>query len=115
MINLVNKVIFALRYSIEGIKFLIKDPSWKIELVVMLPVTLVILSSEKTKLEKLILFGSCFLVLIIEALNAAIEAVVDKASPEIHLLAKKSKDIASAAVFLSIINAAITWIVIFLL
>ena len=59
--------------------------------------------------DKAILIGSIFLVLIVELLNSAIEAAVDHTSLERHPLAKRSKDIASAAVFLSIVNALALW------
>lgn len=112
--NIIKKTVLAFYYSMHGLKYLINDLSWRIELAVMLPVTIVTLLLGVSPVEKLFLFGSCFLVLIVEALNASIEAIVDKASPEIHPLAKKSKDIASAAVFLSIIQAIIVWLVILL-
>jgi diacylglycerol kinase (ATP) len=112
--NLIVKIISGFRYSIYGLKYLINDPSWRIELIAMFPVTIIILLFGKTPVEKLFLFCSYFLILIIEALNAAIEAVVDKASPEIHPLAKKSKDIASAAVFIAIVQAFVVWLIILL-
>jgi diacylglycerol kinase (ATP) len=53
--------------------------------------------------------GSILLILIVEILNSALEAIVDKASPERHELAKRAKDMGSAAVLLSLINAAVVW------
>ncbi len=114
MINPIKKIIYGLRYSFYGLQYLLKDHSWLIELATMVTITLVLMYVDKSNIEKLFLFSSCALVLIAEAFNAAIEAVVDKASPEIHTLAKKSKDIASSAVFLTIINALIVWGVMFL-
>lgn len=61
----------------------------------------------------LLLVASLFPMVIIEAVNTSIEAVTDKASPERSLLAKKAKDIGSAAVLLSRILAIICWIVAF--
>lgn len=63
---------------------------------------------------KALLVGSIFLVLIVELLNSALEAAVDHTSLERHPLAGRAKDIASAAVFLSILNAAAIWGLIFL-
>jgi diacylglycerol kinase (ATP) len=63
----------------------------------------------KTGVERALLVGSIILILIVEILNSALEAVVDKASPEKHELAKRAKDMASAAVLLSLINAAAVW------
>jgi diacylglycerol kinase (ATP) len=59
--------------------------------------------------ERALLVGSVLLVLIVEMLNSALEAVVDKASPERHELAKRAKDMGSAAVLFSLINAAVVW------
>lgn len=56
-----------------------------------------------------LLLGSLLLVLIVELLNSAIEAVVDRVSFELHHLSKRSKDIASAAVLLSLLLAAGVW------
>ncbi|MDD2722261.1 MAG: diacylglycerol kinase [Gallionella sp.] len=63
---------------------------------------------------KALLVGSIFLVLIIELVNSALEAAVDHTSLERHPLAKRAKDVASAAVFLSIVNAAVIWALILL-
>jgi len=59
--------------------------------------------------ERALLIGSILLVLIVEILNSAVEAVVDKASPEKHELAKRAKDMGSAAVLLSLLLAAVVW------
>lgn len=60
-------------------------------------------------LGKAMMIASIFLVLIVELLNSALEAAVDHTSLEHHPLAKRAKDIASAAVFLSIVNALVIW------
>ena len=56
-----------------------------------------------------LLFGSLLLVLIVELLNSSIEANTDHISLERHPLAKRAKDMGSAAVFLAIVNAALIW------
>jgi diacylglycerol kinase (ATP) len=58
------------------------------------------------------LIGSVLLVPIVELLNSSIEATVDRISLEKHDLAKRAKDIGSAAVFLSLVNLAIVWLII---
>ncbi len=63
----------------------------------------------KTGVERALLVGSIILILIVEILNSALEAVVDKASPEKHELAKRAKDMGSAAVMFSLTNAAVIW------
>ena len=59
--------------------------------------------------DRALLISSIILILIVEILNSAVEAVVDKASPEKHDLAKRAKDMGSAAVLLSLVNAAAIW------
>lgn len=63
----------------------------------------------KTGVERALMLGSIVLILIVEILNSAVEAVVDKASPEKSELAKRAKDMGSAAVLLSLLNAAAVW------
>jgi diacylglycerol kinase (ATP) len=63
----------------------------------------------KTGVERALLIGSVLLILVVEIVNSAIEAVVDKASPEKSELAKRAKDMGSAAVLLALLNAAAVW------
>jgi len=60
-------------------------------------------------IEKALLTGSLLLVLSAELLNSAIEAIVDKASPEFHELAGRAKDMGSAAVLLLMVNGVLCW------
>ncbi|HEX4481724.1 MAG TPA: diacylglycerol kinase [Rudaea sp.] len=59
--------------------------------------------------EKAMMCGSILLVLSAELLNSAVEAVVDKVSPEFHELAGRAKDMGSAAVFLLMVNVVLCW------
>jgi diacylglycerol kinase (ATP) len=65
--------------------------------------------------ERALLVGCLILVLIVELLNSAIEATVDRISFENHRLAKRAKDIGAAAVMLSLVNAGVVWLLIVLL
>ncbi|MFZ3018261.1 MAG: diacylglycerol kinase [Gallionella sp.] len=69
----------------------------------------VALFSPADKLGKALMIASILLVLIVELVNSALEAAVDHTSLERHPLAKRAKDIASAAVLLSIVNAVVVW------
>jgi diacylglycerol kinase (ATP) len=62
--------------------------------------------------ERALLVGSVLLVLIVELLNSAVEATVDRVSLEDHSLAKRAKDIGSAAVMLALVNVAVVWLLI---
>jgi diacylglycerol kinase (ATP) len=68
----------------------------------------------ETGVERALMIGSVMLALIVELVNAAIEATVDRISLENHALAKRAKDIGSAAVMLSLANAAVVWLLIVL-
>ncbi len=59
--------------------------------------------------ERALLLGSILLIMIVELVNSAVEAVVDRHGTEFHELAGRAKDIGSAAVLLSLINAAMVW------
>lgn len=59
--------------------------------------------------QMVILLMSCLIVLIVELLNSAIEAAIDRIGPERHELSGRAKDIASAAVFLSLAQVVLVW------
>jgi diacylglycerol kinase (ATP) len=65
-------------------------------------------------LERALLVGAVLLVLVVELLNSAVEATVDRISFDNHRLAKRAKDIGSAAVMLSIGTAASVWLLVLL-
>jgi len=71
-----------------------------IPLAVWLPVSLI---------GKALMIGSVLLVIIVELLNSAVEATVDRISLDSHDLAKRAKDIGSAAVLVSLVNAIVIW------
>lgn len=60
-------------------------------------------------LGKALMIGSVLLVIIVELLNSAVEATVDRISLENHDLAKRAKDIGSSAVLVSLINVLVIW------
>jgi len=105
-----TRLINALGYSRDGLR-----SAWKNEaafreeaLLAAIAIPLALFLAE-TGVDRALLIGSILLVLIVEILNSALEAVVDKASPEMHELAKRAKDMGSAAVLLSLVNAAVIW------
>src|ERR1043165_3407239 len=65
-------------------------------------------------IERALLIGAVLLVLIVELLNSAVEATVDRISFENHRLAKRAKDVGSAAVMLAIVSAAVVWLLVLL-
>jgi diacylglycerol kinase (ATP) len=103
----------AFRYSIAGFRHAWRhEHAFRQELMVALPAALLALFLKISAFEKLVLIAMLGLVLLVELINAAIEAVVDRISLERHPLSKAAKDLGSAAVALAITLAAATWAVI---
>ena len=111
----INRILFALVNSLKGL-----GSAWQFEAAFRQEVLLFVLMSVaafwvgETAFEVLLLIGVWFWVLIVELLNSAVEAVVDRIGSEHHELSGRAKDQASAAVLLSIIFAIIVWAVIIL-
>lgn len=91
------------------------EEAFRQEVMLFVVTTPLALWLGNTTIEKLLLIGSMVLVLLVELLNSAVEAVVDRVGLEHHELSGRAKDIGSAAVNLSLVWAAITWISILLL
>jgi diacylglycerol kinase (ATP) len=108
-----RRVLNATRYSIEGLAAAWRhEDAFRQEAVlaaIMVPVALLL---PVGLVEKILLVGVVVLVLIVELLNSAIEVAVDRDSYEIDALAKRAKDLGSAAVMLALLLATGTWIVI---
>ena len=105
-----TRLINALGYSRDGLAAAWKNEAAFREEVLLAAVTLPLaFYLGQTGIERALLAGSILFILIVEILNSAVEAVVDKASPEKHELAKRAKDMGSAAVLLSLLNAAVIW------
>lgn len=104
----------ALLYSLAGLRAAYQhEDAFRQEIwlaVVLLPIALL---SPHSAAAKAILVASVFLVIIAELLNSAVEAVVDRISLENHELAKRAKDIGSAAVLLALVNLGCVWGIIF--
>lgn len=103
----------ALFYSFDGLKAAYRhEDAFRQELLLaafLLPLGIWL---GESGVEKALLSGVVLLVLVVELLNSGIEAIVDKASPETHELAKQAKDMGSAAVLISLTLAALVWILV---
>lgn len=110
-----QRVINATGYSVKGLKAAyINEAAFRQEIwcaIILFPLALIL---GDTHIEKILLIGTIFLVLITELLNSAVESVVDRIGSEFHELSGRAKDIGSAAVFMSMVLLAITWILILL-
>ena len=105
----------ALGYSLEGFAGAYRHESaFRQEVMlasILLPLSLWL---HTTGIGHALLIGSLLLVLLVELLNSAIEATVDRISLENHHLAKRAKDIGSAAVLVSLVNMLAVWILVLL-
>lgn len=105
----------ALLYSISGIKLAFtEEKAFRLEVIfafIMIPAAFIF---AQDKLSLILLVSSVLLVLIVELLNTAVEAAINRIGPEIHPLAKKAKDTGSAAVLMALLNAGLIWMVILL-
>ncbi|MBU0969598.1 MAG: diacylglycerol kinase [Proteobacteria bacterium] len=107
------RIIKAAGYSFAGFK-----AAWSHEaafrqelmgLAVVIPLGLFL---GQNGIERAVLISSPMIVILTELINSAIEAVVDRIGPERHLLAKRAKDLGSAAVFVSIVIVIIVWVLV---
>ncbi|EGM69885.1 diacylglycerol kinase [Shewanella sp. HN-41] len=109
----IKRIVRATGFSMKGLKAAwVHEAAFRQELmlaIVMLPIALWV---DVSTVERLLLILTLFMVLIVELLNSAIEAVVDRVGSEIHPLSGQAKDIASAAVFLTLTLCGITWLAI---
>lgn len=108
-----RRIASAMRYSLAGLRSAWKhEHAFRQEIAVIVPATVGALLLPVTPLEKLLLAASMVLVLIVELLNSAIEAIVDRVSLERHPLSKNAKDFGSAAVMLAVLLSAACWAVV---
>ena len=103
-------IVKAAGYSMKGLKAaILHEEAFRLELmavIVMLPLAIWLGGGV---VEKALLIGSLLLVLVVELINSAIEAVVDRISVDHHELSGRAKDIGSAAVFIALVNVAVVW------
>ena len=100
-------------YSLEGLKAAYRhEDAFRQEAllaVFLIPVALFLPTSGS---GKALMIASVLLVLIVELLNSAVEATVDRVSLDHHRLAKRAKDIGSAAVLMSLLNVVVVWVLV---
>ncbi len=105
-----GRILLATKWSMQGLRAAwLNESSFRLEVylfVVLAPLGLWLGASA---IERALLLGSCMLVLSIELLNSAIEAVIERYGAEHHELAGRAKDMGSAAVFVLMMNVLLTW------
>jgi diacylglycerol kinase (ATP) len=100
-------------YSIDGLRACFRsEEAFRLELILSLIFAPLAFILGETAIEIAMLLLAIALVLLVELLNSAIEAVVDRVGMDYHELSKKAKDIASGAVFISLMTFLLIWAVI---
>jgi len=104
-----SRIWHALGYSLDGLRAGWQETAFRQEAmaaIVLLPLSLWV---GRNWVETALLAGSVLLVMIVELLNTAIEAAIDRIGPERHELSKRAKDMGSAAVLLSLLLSLGLW------
>ena len=101
---------YATRYSIKGLKAAYQtEPAFRYEIWAMVGLLPIAFWLAETGLQLALLVAALFFVLLVELINTAIEAIVDRVGTEFHVLAGLAKDLGSAAVFLALMIALLIW------
>ena len=105
-----TRLVNAFGYSIAGTLAAFKhEDAFRQEVFLAFVLTPVALYYGETAIDQALMICSLLFIIIVELLNSSIEATVDRISVKHHKLAKRAKDIGSAAVFFSLVNAAVIW------
>jgi len=109
----IKRLLNAFKYSCAGIQEAYRnEDAFRQEVIlatILIPAALLL---HVTVIDRIMMIGSVLLLLIVELLNSAIEATVDRISLDDHKLAKRAKDIGSAAVLITIINLLVVWLLV---
>ena len=109
----IKRLANAFSYSVAGTLAAFKhEDAFRQEVIlsaILIPLAIYL---GQTAIEQALMISSILLIIIVELLNSSLEATVDRISVKRHKLSKRAKDIGSAAVFFSLINAAVIWFLI---
>lgn len=111
-----TRLMAAAGYSWKGLKAAVRhEAAFRQELGLVIVLTPFAFLLSRSRVDLFMLIGSLFLVLVVELLNSAIEALADAISLEHHTLLGRAKDLGSAAVFLTVLFATLVWVSIILI
>jgi diacylglycerol kinase (ATP) len=100
----------ATGYSLAGLRAAwVHEAAFRFEVIMAIPLVPLAMWLGESGLQRAVMIGSLLLVLVVELLNSGIEATVDRVSMDHNPLSKRAKDLGSAAVFVSLLNALIVW------
>ena len=109
-VNEWDRLVRATGCSLAGLRAAWRhEQAFRIEVMVLALVVAAGLWLGKDGVERALLIGSWLLVVVVELINSALEAVVDRIGPERHELAGRAKDLGSGAVFCAILSAVAVW------
>ena len=105
-----QRILKATMWSMQGLRAAwLHESSFRLEVYLFVILAPLGWWLGQTPVERVLLIGSMLLVLSIELLNSAVEAVIERYGPEFHELAGRAKDMGSAAVFVLMMNVLLTW------
>ncbi|MCA0935143.1 diacylglycerol kinase [Vibrio alginolyticus] len=107
----IKRIIKATGYSIQGLRAAFKHEAAIRQEILLLFISLILtIMFDVSVIERILMIGVVVLVLIVELVNSAIEAAVDRIGVEHHELSGRAKDIGSAAVMVALVFATFTWV-----
>ena len=109
MNNAFTRLLLATRYSLSGLRMAWGQQAFRQEIAVLVLIVPAGLWLGESGVERALLIGSWVLVILVELINSAVEAAVDRIGLERHELASKAKDLGSASVFCAILLAIAVW------
>lgn len=105
-----RRILLATRWSLQGLRAAwLYESSFRLEVCLLAVLGPLGLWLGQTPIERVLLVGSCLLVLAMELLNSAIEVVIERFGAELHELSGRAKDMGSAAVFVLMLNVVLAW------
>jgi diacylglycerol kinase (ATP) len=104
------RIVKATQWSMQGLRAAwLYESSFRLEVYLFVALAPLGWWLGQTPVERVLMIGSMLLVLSVELLNSAVEAVIERYGPEFHELAGRAKDMGSAAVFVVMMNVMLTW------
>ena len=105
-----DRILKAAKWSMQGLGAAwLHESSFRLEVYLFVLLAPMALWLGQTPVERVLLIGSMLVVLSVELLNSAVEAVIERYGPEFHELAGRAKDMGSAAVFVLMMNVLLVW------
>ena len=109
----IKRLANAFTYSVAGTLAAFKhEDAFRQEVILSIVLIPLAIYLGQTAIDQALMITSILLIIIVELLNSSVEATVDRISVKRHKLSKRAKDIGSAAVFFSLVNAAVIWFLI---